>query len=108
MQTARPGAAAHALGSRERGGSDLDALRRRLSRSRDGGGKPRPSRERGPITPGRVLKWVAIAVAVVYVTAMGAVARCQHCDSVLATFVESDSGRVWFGMPGISALEVSH
>jgi len=44
------------------GGSDLNALKRRLSRSRDGGGEPRPSRERGPITPGRVVKWVAIAV----------------------------------------------
>ncbi|MCR2762388.1 DUF6510 family protein [Microbacterium sp. zg.B48] len=48
-----------------------------------------------------------IAVAVVYATAMGTVARCSHCDSVLATFVEGDGGRVWFGMPGISALEVS-
>ena len=34
--------------------------------------------------------------------AMGTVARCAHCDSVLATFVEGDDGRVWFGMPGIS------
>lgn len=49
----------------------------------------------------------AIALAVVYVTAMGTVARCSHCDSVLATFVEGEGGRVWFGMPGISALEVT-
>ena len=48
-----------------------------------------------------------IAVAVVYVTPMGMIARCSHCDTVLATFVEADDGRVWFGMPGISALEVT-
>ena len=50
----------------------------------------------------------AIAVAVVYATAMGTVARCSSCDSVLATFVEGDGGRVWFGMPGITALEMTH
>lgn len=49
----------------------------------------------------------AIALAVVYATSMGAVARCPHCDGVLATFVEADDGRVWFGMPGITALEVT-
>jgi hypothetical protein len=49
----------------------------------------------------------AIAVAVVYATAMGTVARCSTCDGVLATFVDGDHGRVWFGMPGISALEVT-
>lgn len=43
-------------------GGDLDALRRRLSRNRDGD-EPRPPRDRGPITPGRVLKWVALAIA---------------------------------------------
>ena len=48
-----------------------------------------------------------IAVAIVYATAMGTVARCSTCDGVLATFVEGDYGRVWFGMPGISALEVT-
>ena len=48
-----------------------------------------------------------IAVAAVYVTSMGTVARCPHCDGVLATFVEADDGRVWFGMPGITALEVA-
>jgi LCP family protein required for cell wall assembly len=43
-------------------GGDLDALRRRLSRNRDGD-EPRPPREKRPITPGRVLKWVALAIA---------------------------------------------
>jgi Family of unknown function (DUF6510) len=38
---------------------------------------------------------------------MGTVARCPHCDAVLATFVEADDGRMWFGMPGITALEVT-
>jgi LCP family protein required for cell wall assembly len=42
-------------------GGDLDALRRRLSRS-DDGGAPRPPREKRAITPGRVLKWVALAI----------------------------------------------
>ena len=45
------------------GGRDLDALKRRLLRSRDGGGEPRPPRERGKISLGRVVKWLAIAVA---------------------------------------------
>jgi LCP family protein required for cell wall assembly len=45
------------------GGGDLDALRKRLSRHRDDGSAPRPPRDRRPITPGRVLKWVALAVA---------------------------------------------
>jgi LCP family protein required for cell wall assembly len=43
-------------------GGDLDALRRRLSRNRDGY-EPRAPRDKPPITPGRVLKWVALAVA---------------------------------------------
>jgi LCP family protein required for cell wall assembly len=43
-------------------GGDLDALRRRLSRGGDGD-EPRAPRDRRPITPGRVLKWVALAVA---------------------------------------------
>ncbi len=42
-------------------GSDLDALRRRLSRVT--GREPDEPRDRKPITPGRVLKWVALAVA---------------------------------------------
>ena len=48
----------------------------------------------------------AVGRAVVYATAMGTVARCSHCDSVLATFVEGDGGRVWFGMTGVTALEL--
>ena len=44
-------------------GGDLEALRRRLSRVRNGGRDRRPARDRQGITPGRVLKWVAIAVA---------------------------------------------
>ena len=44
-------------------GSDLDALRRRLSRVRDGDRQPGPPRERKGITAGRVLKWIALAVA---------------------------------------------
>jgi LCP family protein required for cell wall assembly len=43
-------------------GGDLDALRRRLSRNRDGD-ESRAPRDRPPITPGRVLKWVALAIA---------------------------------------------
>jgi LCP family protein required for cell wall assembly len=44
-------------------GTDLEALRRRLSRVRGGDREPRPPGERRGITPGRVLKWVAVAVA---------------------------------------------
>jgi LCP family protein required for cell wall assembly len=44
-------------------GGDLDALRKRLSRHRDDGREPRPPGERRRITPGRVLKWVALAIA---------------------------------------------
>ena len=44
------------------GGGDLDALRKRLSRHRGDDGQPRTPREKTPITAGRVLKWVAIAV----------------------------------------------
>ena len=43
-------------------GGDLDALRRKLSRNRDGD-EPRMPRDKPPITPGRVLKWVALAIA---------------------------------------------
>jgi LCP family protein required for cell wall assembly len=45
------------------GGGDLDALRKRLSRHRGDEGEPRPPREKRPITPGRVAKWVGIAIA---------------------------------------------
>jgi len=47
--------------SRFAGGTDLDALKRRLGRARNE--EPQAPRERGAITPGRVLKWVALAVA---------------------------------------------
>ena len=41
------------------GGTDLNALKRRLSRARN----EEPSRESRRITPGRVLKWIALAIA---------------------------------------------
>jgi LCP family protein required for cell wall assembly len=41
---------------------DLDALKRRLSRSR-GDEPPSAPREKRPITPGRVAKWIALAIA---------------------------------------------
>ena len=44
-------------------GGDLEALRRRLSRVRDRHGEPRPPGEQRGITPGRVLKWIALALA---------------------------------------------
>jgi LCP family protein required for cell wall assembly len=44
------------------GRSDLEALRQRLARHRGDDGRPSPPRERQPITPGRVFKWIAIAV----------------------------------------------
>ena len=46
------------------GGGDLDALRNRLSRFRrdDDGDRPQTPRDKRPITPGRVLKWVALAI----------------------------------------------
>ncbi len=43
-------------------GGDLDALRRRLSRSRGDDAPPEP-RDRKPITPGRVIRWIVLAVA---------------------------------------------
>src|ERR687897_492505 len=46
------------------GGGALDALRNRLARFRrdDDGDRPQTPREKRPITPGRVLKWVALAI----------------------------------------------
>jgi LCP family protein required for cell wall assembly len=44
-------------------GGDLDALRRRLSRVRGGDGERREPGQRRAVTPGRVLKWIALAVA---------------------------------------------
>lgn len=40
-----------------------------------------------------------LATAMVYRDAMGAVARCGHCDHVLMTIVEAN-GRTWVSMPG--------
>jgi LCP family protein required for cell wall assembly len=48
--------------SRLTGGADLDALKRRLSRAKGEEPEPTPG-ARKRITPGRVLKWVALAVA---------------------------------------------
>ena len=46
------------------GGGDLEALRKRLTRHRqDDGGEAPPPREKKPITPGRVVKWIGIAIA---------------------------------------------
>jgi LCP family protein required for cell wall assembly len=42
------------------GGTDLEALKRRLGRVRRD--EPEPSREKRRITPGRVLKWIALAI----------------------------------------------
>ncbi|HZC14094.1 MAG TPA: LCP family protein, partial [Thermoleophilaceae bacterium] len=42
-------------------GGDLEALRRRLSRSR-GDEEPRAPRDKRSITPGRILKWIALAI----------------------------------------------
>ena len=44
-------------------GGDLDALRKRLSRNRVTATSRAQPRDRPPITPGRVLKWVALAIA---------------------------------------------
>jgi LCP family protein required for cell wall assembly len=45
------------------GGGDLDSLRKRLSRFRGDDGQPRLQRDKQPITPGRVFKWVGLALA---------------------------------------------
>ena len=46
-----------------------------------------------------------LATAMVYVSDAGSVVRCAGCDAVLATVVQGD-GRTWFGLRGISAVEV--
>ena len=46
-----------------------------------------------------------LATAMVYVSDAGSVVRCAGCDAVLATVVQGD-GRMWFGLHGISAVEV--
>lgn len=47
-----------------------------------------------------------LARAMVYLSPMGIVARCPSCTAVLATVVTSDDGRRWFGMPGVTAIEI--
>ena len=42
------------------GGTDFEGLKRRLGRARNE--EPSPAREKGRITPGRVLKWIAVAL----------------------------------------------
>lgn len=46
-----------------------------------------------------------IGDAMVYLASPGTVARCPHCDAVLATVVEADD-RIWLSLCGVSALEV--
>ncbi|MES1211951.1 MAG: DUF6510 family protein [Leifsonia sp.] len=46
-----------------------------------------------------------LATTMVYTDAMGAVARCPHCDEVVMTLVEGD-GRAWLTLAGASAIEV--
>jgi hypothetical protein len=46
-----------------------------------------------------------VATAMVYMDAMGAVARCPHCGDALFTVVESPD-RIWIGFAGAAALEV--
>jgi hypothetical protein len=42
----------------------------------------------------------------VYVSDAGSVVRCAGCDAVLATVVQAE-GRTWFGLRGITAVEVA-
>ena len=46
-----------------------------------------------------------LATAMVYVSDAGSVVRCAGCDAVLATVVQSED-RIWFGLRGITAVEV--
>lgn len=46
-----------------------------------------------------------LATAMVYVSDAGSVVRCAGCDAVLATVVQAE-GRTWFGLHGITAVEV--
>ena len=46
-----------------------------------------------------------LATAMVYLDAMGYVARCAGCDSVLATVVRGE-GRTWISLQGVSAHEI--
>jgi uncharacterized protein DUF6510 len=46
-----------------------------------------------------------LATAMVYLDAMGTVARCADCDTVLLTVV-TQQGRTWITTPGLTAIEV--
>lgn len=46
-----------------------------------------------------------IGDALVFRATPALIARCQHCDAVLATVVESGH-RVWLSLSGVTALEV--
>jgi hypothetical protein len=45
----------------------------------------------------------AVGLTTVYRTAMGSVARCRGCDTVLVTVVESGEQR-WVGLPGTRTM----
>ncbi|ANJ28223.1 MULTISPECIES: DUF6510 family protein [Agromyces] len=45
------------------------------------------------------------ARAIVFTSPAGTVVRCNSCDHVLATLVESGD-RAWLGFSGVSAIEV--
>jgi len=44
-----------------------------------------------------------VALAAVYRTAMGSVARCRDCDTVLVTVVDAGEQR-WVALPGARAV----
>ncbi len=46
-----------------------------------------------------------LATAMVYLDAMGAVARCDTCDGVLLTVVEGED-RVWLSLTGATSIEL--
>ena len=48
-----------------------------------------------------------MARAMVYLTAMGAVARCPFCDLALVVLSEGPEARIRFSMPGVSSLELT-
>jgi predicted RNA-binding Zn-ribbon protein involved in translation (DUF1610 family) len=47
-----------------------------------------------------------IGEAMVYLACPGTIARCAHCDAVLATIVESDD-TIWLSLSGVSAIQVT-
>jgi hypothetical protein len=46
-----------------------------------------------------------LATAMVYMDAMGTVARCADCETVLLTVVTHED-RTWLTTPGLSAIQV--